>query len=283
MIRIPALLSTFLFSVALWSCASQTEPDPVPGGTTPGWQTVRMYSVQVQDTVVIDISIPDSYNLPKSQVRYPVLYLTDGYWRRDQHKPIHAMAYTEPVREMIIVGIGYPDTYDPNTIRVRDLVTSPGKFLDFILQKLIPSIDQRYRTTGERTLAGASYGGFFGMYALFMYVDKTHGVFQNYIVASPTVLTTTQFEGKTTNLLGFESRMSYQTAEVNASLYIVVGGLEDPNWYLTPISDLVSMLQSRNYVGFSMKSYVDPGKDHSTVWEPALYAGVRMFFKRSEW
>jgi hypothetical protein len=251
-----------------------------PYGTTPAWATVSMYSANVQDTMVIDISIPESYNTPKSSVRYPVLYLTDGYWLKQQHKPIHAMAFTENVREMIIVGIGYPSTYDPNEIRVRDLVRSPGMFLDFILEELIPYIDRHYRTTSERTLAGASYGGFFGMYSLFMYVDKTKGVFQNYVVASPTVLTTTVFEGNGIDLLGFESRMSYQTAAVHVGLYIAVGGLEDPNWFINPFIKLVDALGGRHYDGFVMKSIIDPGKDHSTAWEPTLYAGVRMFFRK---
>ncbi len=183
---------------------------------------------------------------------------------------------------MIIVGIGYPSNYDPNVIRVRDLIRSPDEFLDFVLQELMPYVDKEYRTTTERTLWGSSYGGYFGMYALFKYVEKTKGVFQNYIIASPAALEVTSCEGTETNLFGFEAVLSEKTPELKVSLYLTVGGNEDPSRFLNPFKQLVSALQGRNYAGFFMKSFIDPGKDHYTVWEPTLYEGVRMFFRRLE-
>jgi len=238
-----------------------------------------MFSSIVKDTMVIDVSFPASFQV-EPETRYPVLYLTDGYWRRGQHQPIHEMAKKENVREMIIVGIGYPNTYDPNVIRVRDLIRGPDKFLDFILQELIPYVEKEYRTTTERTLWGSSYSGYFGMYALFDYVEKTKGVFQNYIIASPAVLETTNFEGTETNLFGFEAMLSGKTTELNVNLYLTVGGNEDPSRFLNPSKQLVDVLQGWHYTGFFMKSFIDPGKDHYTVWEPTLYEGVRMFFKK---
>ncbi len=272
--------AALVITATVSGCNLQTEPEALPApGNTPSWLTVSMYSSVVQDTMVIDVSIPEGYNAPRSSMRYPVLYMTDGYWRNGQHRVIHEMAFTDKVRPMIIVGIGYPTSYDPDMVRVRDLVRHPGKFLDFIVQELIPNIDRQYRTTSKRTLWGSSYGGFFGMYSLFMYVDKTQGVFQDYIIASPTIRETTLFEGKATDLMGFESRMSRQTAQVNARLYMTVGGNEDPVWFVTPFNELVRTLEARGYTGFGINWLVDPGKDHYTVWEPTLYEGVRMFFR----
>jgi uncharacterized protein len=229
--------------------------------------------------MVIDVSLPASYEAD-TNARFPVLYLTDGYWRRGQHQTLHDMAKNENVKELIIVGIGYPDSYDPNVIRVRDLINNPRDYLDFILHQLIPYVEKNYRPSEERTLWGSSYGGFFAMYALFQYSVTTKGVFRNYIVASAAALETTDVGGAPTNLFGLEQNLSSNTADLNVNLYITVGGNEDTNRFLNPFKRLVQTLESRNYAGFSMKSFIDPGKDHYTVWEPTLYEGVRMFHSK---
>jgi enterochelin esterase-like enzyme len=258
-------------------CSSQTEPISNPEAVP--MISFSIFSSIVKDTMVIDVSLPSTYEAEPT-ARYPVLYLTDGYWRRGQHQPIHAMAKSEGVREMIIVGVGYPDSYDRNAIRVRDLIRSPDKFLDFILDELIPRIEKEYRTTTERTLWGASFGGYFAMYALVNCAVKTKGVFQNYIVASPAALETSNQEGKEINLFGFETMLSEKTTKLKANLYLTVGGNEDLHRFLNPFKELVKVLENRHYVGFFMKSFIDPGKDHYTVWEPTLYEGVRMFLKK---
>ncbi len=238
-----------------------------------------MFAGAIQDTMVIDVSLPASYDVDTS-AQYPVLYLTDGYWRRGQHQPIHDMAREENVKEVIIVGIGYPDSNNPDVIRVRDLINNPGRFLDFILHQLIPYIENNYRTNREKTLWGSSYGGYFVMYALFNYYTNTKGVFHSYIVASAAALETTDFGGTPTDLFGFEQNLASNTTELNVNLHITVGGSEESYRFLDPFKRLVQTLENRRYTGFFMKSYIDPGKDHPTVWEPTLYEGVRMFLSK---
>ena len=270
-------LSFVLCVVVSFFCSHQTEPGAE--SENDAMISVSMYSSTVKDTMVIDVSFPGSYKADLT-TRYPVLYLTDGYWRRGQHGPIHSMAKTENVREMIIVGIGYPSSHDPNSIRVRDLIRNPDRFLDFILHELIPYVDKEFRTTNEQTLWGSSYGGFFAMFTLFRYAEKTKGAFQNYVVVSPAALETAYYDGSETNLFDFERMLSAKTTDLNLGLYVTVGGNEDPDRFLNPFRQLVSALESRHYNGFFMKSFIDPGKDHYTVWEPTLYEGVRMFLKK---
>jgi hypothetical protein len=62
--------------------------------------------------------------------------------------------------------------------------------------------------------------------------------------------------------------------------YLTVGGNEDPYRFLNPFKQLVDVLEGRHYTGFFMKSFIDPGKDHYTVWEPTLYESIRMFLKK---
>ena len=242
-------------------------------------KSYKLFSGIVNDNFMIDISLPENYNENENE-RYPVLYMTDGNWRRGQHKPIHEMTNTENVEEMIVVGISYPDDYNPDSIRVRDLITSADKFLGFILHELIPYIDKNYRTiTTDRTLWGSSFGGYFAMYVLFHACDTTKDVFKNYIVASPAAFRTTKFNDKDMNLFDYERIMFEKTNELKENLYITVGGVET-QYFKDSFNNLVRVLKERNYKDFYFKSYIDPGKDHYTVWEPALYTGIKLFLKK---
>ena len=263
----------------LFSCdkaTARSEPDSTASSPL---HSMKVYSTAVKDTFVIDVSLPESYSSSGS-IRYPVLYLTDGYWRRGQHQPIHAMAKIENIQEMIIVGIGYPDSYDPNTIRLRDLIHGADRFLSFILHQVIPSIDSTYRTLpAERTLWGASYGGYFTMYTLFRSADIAKDIFKNFIVASAAASENTPSNNQEENLFDYEVRLSQKTATLQENLYITVGGNET-SYFISSFDKLVSILTQRKYKGFFMKSFKNPGKDHFTVWEPTLYEGIRLFLKK---
>lgn len=263
----------------LFSIACKQESNLASSENPTEIKSFKIYSENVKDTFVIDVSLPEGYFENENQY-YPVLCMTDGYWRREQHKPIHEMAKKEYVREMIIVGIGYPDSYNPNSIRLRDLIIRADKFLDFIIKELIPYIDKKYRTSNERTLWGSSFGGFFGMYALFNYVEKTKAVFKNYIIASPAAKEKTYYNGEYLDLFGLEKLLYSKTKELEANLYITVGSIEEPTRFLNPFKELIKILEERNYKNFYMKSFIDPGKDHYTVWEPTLYEGIRLFLRK---
>lgn len=99
------------------------------------------------------------------------------------------------IPESILVGI-------INTNRMRDLtpsnsiITSYGKedirlsdsggaknFLAFLSDELIPIIDKKYATNGNRTFFGHSNGGLFAAYILIEMPD----LFDRYIIGDPTV------------------------------------------------------------------------------------------------
>ncbi len=244
------------------------------------YSSVLFQSVYVGDNFVIDVSLPEGYLLNPDS-RYPVIYLTDGNWRRAQHKPIHDLNKSDGVEEMIVVGISYPDNYDVNTIRVRDFITYPGKYLDFLLKEVIPFVEQKYRTNSERTLWGSSFGGFFAFYALFQYTEKTKDVFKNYIIASAAAYQTTQYLDKQLNIFDFEQLHFQKSNELCANLYLTVGGDEVAASFVEPFNRLVVTMESRHYSRLNLQFYCDPGKNHYTVWEPSLYQGIKLFMKKS--
>lgn len=241
----------------------------------------KLYSQNVKDTFVIDVSLPRSYS-KDTEKNYSVIYLTDGYWRREQHKSIHYLSENENVRELIVVGIGYPSTYNFNEIRVRDLVKHADKFLGFIVDELIPKIEMQYRTNGERTLWGSSFGGYFALYTLLNYPGKTNGVFTNYIIASPPPYEKTYLGDESFTLFDLEKILFTQTNDLPINLYLTVGGNEKVDRFLNPFKELVQLFDQRAYKGLKLISFIDPGKDHFTVWEPTLYQGIRLLLKSND-
>jgi predicted alpha/beta superfamily hydrolase len=122
------------------------------------------------------VSLPLNYET--STENYPVLYVLDG----NETALLNAILVTRLLSaEFILVAIG-------NTDRDRDMmplstptyqVDKPQakNFLAFIGDELIPHIEKRYRSNGQRTIRGTSLSGLFVMYAFLSRPE----LFDNYI------------------------------------------------------------------------------------------------------
>lgn len=122
------------------------------------------------------VSLPRSYQ--SDNETYPVIYLLDG----NETGILDAILATRKLRvEVIIVAI-------PNTDRDRDMmplstptyeVKKPGaeNFLSFLENELVPHIEKKYRSNGQRTIRGRSLSGLFVMYAFL----ESPELFDNYI------------------------------------------------------------------------------------------------------
>ncbi|WP_425636500.1 alpha/beta hydrolase [Algoriphagus yeomjeoni] len=133
-------------------------------------------SEMLQERREFIVSLPSDYE--SSNLSYPVLYVLDG----NETALLEAIVVTRDLGvKMIIVAI-------PNTDRDRDMmplstptyeVKNPEakNFLSFIGSELIPYIEKKYRSNGERTLRGTSLSGLFVMYAM---LEKPE-LFNNYI------------------------------------------------------------------------------------------------------
>ena len=123
-----------------------------------------VYSKILNENRQLVVSLPKDYET--SQETYPVLYLLDG----SENNLINARLIIYSLRlKMIIVAI-------TNTDRDRDMmpisrpsyeVANPEaeKFISFLASELIPHIDKKYRTNGQKTIRGKSLSGLFVMYA----------------------------------------------------------------------------------------------------------------------
>jgi hypothetical protein len=121
------------------------------------------------------VRLPDSYS--KSQQKYPVLFLLQV--NEEMVEEIAAIAQKlhsdSGTPEMIVVGINVEDKLE----RKQDNAVY-DKYLSYLEKDLIPSIEKKYRSNGQRVLHGRSISGSFALYALL----SKPALFSGYIAAS---------------------------------------------------------------------------------------------------
>jgi predicted alpha/beta superfamily hydrolase len=139
----------------------------------------------------ISVSLPAAYNA--GDARFPVIYILDGDWYFGL--AASTVRLLEAVQEMppvIVVSIGYGgDIASQRARRVREFTPWPveglegsghaGGFFAVLQKQLLPSIESRYRTNGDRTLVGHSLGGLFATYAM----TREPEMFQRVVIGSP--------------------------------------------------------------------------------------------------
>jgi predicted alpha/beta superfamily hydrolase len=147
----------------------------------------QIESKVLAETRTYVVHTPDYYK--KRIEAYPVLVLLDAensFARTSA--AVHLLSANGRIPAMIVVGIN-------NTDRFRDMTPSKpaggtpwtgavggaDKFLSFIADELLPTIDRNYRTRPYRVLIGHSRGGLFAVYALM----NRPGVFSGYLITSP--------------------------------------------------------------------------------------------------
>lgn len=225
----------------------------------------------VGDSIKIDISLPASYYDTPGKY-YPVVYMTDGYWRTAEHDSIHQMSDRKEIPEVIVVGIGYPADYKFDSIRVRDLVIKSAFFFRCIKEEVLPYVENKYRVdTGNRTLWGASYGGHFLIYAFTEHI-KQGKLFKNYICASASLNPPYSH----VNLLDSEKLLWESSKELPVNLYETVGGLEVPD-FINSYNTIVDAIKAHGYKYFHFEYEVIPNTNHFTVWMPTLLKGLKCF------
>lgn len=232
---------------------------------------IRIFDEEIGDTFVVHVSVPPSYGDGKS---YPMVVMTDGVWRLSDHVEVRPMMEDGRIEELILVSIGYPDGYDYQNIRDRDLVNDPESFLHFIIDNLMPYLLENYSVDETNlTLTGHSYGGYWGFYALLHSDTIGKNLFSNYLIASPAMSARTG----TANADDYEELYYERATTLPARVYVTAGGLE-PAAYVTQIDDFLARLEEREYQGLDMTYEIIEGYDHNGVFKPTLINGLLMFY-----
>ncbi|MBE2212408.1 MAG: alpha/beta hydrolase [Opitutaceae bacterium] len=228
----------------------------------------------------LHVGLPGNYAAAPAR-RYPVVYVTDGYWDFEKLAAIRGtLVYDKVVPEFIIVGIGYPgEGVDYGAMRQWEL--SPvamgadpaasgqaAKYLQSIETEIIPFIEREYRVDpGYRVLGGASLGGLFTLYAMYTKPE----LFQAYIAATPAVIVGNDW------LLGYDEAIAKSGKPIHARVYVTGGGNESPG-FLGGILRFNAQVSRRNYAGLTYEFRIIEGERHAGMQLESYTRGLRFAF-----
>jgi len=152
------------------------------------------------------VALPSKRGLEEG-VRYPVLYLIDGYMGFGLVTGIYRLLRLgEEVEPILVVGVDRHYASDSEWHHGREFDLTPSRdpeyeaayaaaglgtvetggapaFERVLTEEIVPWIDARYPTSDVRALAGYSYGGLFAAHVLLTSPDK----FSRYLIGSPSL------------------------------------------------------------------------------------------------
>ncbi len=242
------------------------------------------------------VKLPDNYN-PKSDTKYPVVYLLDGFSLKDNLETVYNNYWGHYLPHMILVGISNETnrTFDLTTSKIKTRrggafnaeTGGANQFVNFIESELIPHIDSNFPTTSYRTLIGHSYAGLFTINVL---LNHAH-IFGNYIAIDPSLdwdnqkllieakekLKTKNFEGKSlfVALAAEQLHMSDDTVTIDN----IMTDKSEFSLFSRSIVEFsqFASAQNQNKLNFNWKVY--PEDLHGTVPLPAMRDGLVSLFK----
>jgi predicted alpha/beta superfamily hydrolase len=240
-----------------------------PPGTT--ITTLNLPSKVLGESRRILVRTPANYST--TNLRYPVLYITDGdpYMGHTVNSVDYLARYNR-ISELIVVAITHTDrTHDLTPTRVdADSPTSGGadKLLEFLEEELIPEIGKRYRVQPYRILAGHSFGGLFTLHTMFSRPE----LFNAYIAASPSLRWDNELLVKRAAEF-FKSRKQFA-----ATLALSTSGVErDTN--VTAFEKFMTLLRQAQIKDFAWDLKTLPDEDHGSMVMLSYYYGLRKIFE----
>ena len=227
----------------------------------------------------LHIGLPGDYAKDLSK-RYPVVYVTDGYWDFAKLTSIQgALLYDKVAPGFITVGIGYPgENLDYGKLRTWELspvsfgnATESGHAADFlqtIKTEIIPFVESEYRCdSSKRVMAGASLGGLFTLFAMLTEPD----LFQNYVAVTPAVIVGNDW------LLNYEDEFAKSKRELRGRLFVSGGGSESPG-FLGGILRFNQRIQSRKLKNLAYEFRIIDGERHAGMQLESYNRGLRFVF-----
>ena len=275
----PSLVAS-LVSLAVVSSAGLTpaaEAAPArPPHTIPGSELRVLPPNAAGRHYQLSIGLPASYAKETGR-RYPVVYVTDGYWDFQKLDAIRGgLVFDKVAPEFIIVGLGYAgENLDYGRLRAWELspVALDGgagtghaaDFLATIEAEIIPFVEREYRADpAHRVLAGASLGGLFTLYAMY----SKPALFSAWLAVTPAVAVSDSW------LLGYEQKFAQGGGELKGRLFASMGENENPD-FLAPILRYNARVASRHYPQLAYQFRIIDGERHAGMQMESYTRGLR--------
>ena len=276
------IASLALATIALLAGAAPAADTPAPvypPHTIPGSQ-LRVLPVNAAGRQYqLSIGLPADY-AKNPDKRYPVIYVTDGYWDFEKLDAIRgALVFDKVAPDFIIVGMGYAGSIlDYCTLRAWELSPVPfgndpktghaAEFLATIEHEIIPFVEREYRADpAHRVLGGASLGGLFTVYAMYSKPD----LFSAWVAVTPAVALNNNW------LLDYEEKFARAGGQLNGRLFVSMGENEGAA-YLGSILLYNKRVSSRRYPGLAYQFRVVDGERHAGMQLESYTRGIRFVF-----
>lgn len=235
---------------------------------------LRLESKTIGRPYHVYVRLPEGYD-PAASKRYPVVYLLDGDSLFPMLAPTHLfLTYDEKLPEAIVVGIAYGG-FDPS-INKRDIDFNPpaadGKpgedgaprFLRFLGDELLPTIERRYRIDpSRRVLVGQSRSGYFVLWSALEAPD----LFWGRIASNPAT--------KPGRDRFFAPAASHQRDDLRVAVVI---GEREPEFRHAFVNEWTAAWQSRGGAPWTVKRLpIDNGTHAASIGEGYRQAMLWLF------
>jgi predicted alpha/beta superfamily hydrolase len=276
---ISTLIVSLTVALSAASALRAQSGPPYPPHTIPGSELRVLPVNEAGRHYQLSIGLPASYAEETSR-RYPVVYVTDGYWDFQKLDAIRGtLVFDKVVPEFIIVAMGYAgEDLDYGRLRSWELSPVPfgdnpqtghaKEFLATIETEIIPFVEREYRADPEhRVLGGASLGGLFTLYAMY----SRPALFSAWVAVTPAVVVNDSW------LLGYEEEFAQAGGQLEGRLFVSMGENESPR-FLAPILQYNSRIASREYDDLAYQFRIIDGERHAGMQLESYTRGLRFVF-----
>jgi len=281
-----------------------SSPTKYPPVSLQGTEVRVLHSEILDQDFELYIKFPWLYD--QGEKTYPVLYCLDGNRSFPLFSTMSLILETPGFEseEVLIVGIGYRvsdsrlqalgewaawrtrdltpvndpevDQYWtsllPSLTGGADITVQSGgapDFLDFIRQELFPFIETNYHvSSGERGLAGFSYGGLFALYVLFHAPE----FFRRYYAGSPSMWH---------QLFEYEDTYASTHDDLDAEILMTAGTLESKD-RLERMQKFADKLQDRGFKGLNLDLILFEGEEHASSYAAGVSRALRELYGRDD-
>lgn len=236
----------------------------------------------VGDRFHVLVKLPEGY--AGDDADYPVLYVLDAEKSFGLASDVvDWLAWAREIPPVIVVGISYGlGTAEWWQKRSRDLTPTldsvgpygrwphsggADAFRDALSTEIVPLVEARYRTNGERALVGLSFGGLFGAWDLL----QERPLFDRYLLVSPALAWDDEL------VLELERAHAETGRTLSARVYTAVGSEDRPN-ILEPWERLDIRLRARGEGTFAYRPEMLAGESHISALPAALARGLKWIF-----
>jgi predicted alpha/beta superfamily hydrolase len=273
------LTLAFLFSALQVHAA---DPAPAyPAHTIPSTQLRALPKNADGRSYQLHIHLPASFAKDPKR-RYPVLYVTDGYWDFPTVvSSYNNLNYDKVVPEFITVGLGYAGDnldygqlrgWELSPVRMNPLFSDTGnadKFLASLEKDIFPLMERDFRADpAQRYLAGSSLGGLFALHAMYAKPD----LFKGYIAASPAVVVGGDW------IISQAKAYAATGKPINARLYVTGAEYEWPG-FLAGIKRYQALLPELKHPGLVFQNRTIDGERHAGTKAESYTRGMRFVFE----